>query len=499
MPSIEKNVIFNYIGQFYVAFIGILILPLYLKHMGSESYGLIGIFTLLQSWMLLLDLGLSPTLGREVAILHSQPQLSHQLRSVVRSLEMIFIFIALTASLSLFFSRNWIAHEWLNIKELDFSLVSTCIGLMAVIIGIRWLAALHRSGINAYEQQVWMNIVDVILVTLRFPGSLLLIIYSDGNLLMFFGYQLSLALVEQLIISFKFYSLLPQVIQPVHFSLIEIRRIAPFALGIAYTGGIWIITTQLDKLLLSKVLPLAEYGYFVLVATLASGITVLSGPISKAVLPRMTALLAQGNEADMLALYRKASRLVTCMVTPVTLVLAFFPRQIVYIWTGDNAAAEWAAPILPLFIIGNGLLAILAFQYYLQYAHGKLRLHILYNTVYIALIAPLIFYAVTNYGPIGAGVVWLGSQVFSLLVWMPFIHKQFAPGIHLHWFFKDFLPAILIGSVLLAFLVPLLKENFPTDRLHGLILLGLVTSLITSIVLVAGFCSNIKEKARVYF
>lgn len=65
MSSIKKNVLFNYLGQFYIAFVGILILPLFLKHMGAEAYGLIGFFTMLQGWLQLLDLGMSPTMGRE--------------------------------------------------------------------------------------------------------------------------------------------------------------------------------------------------------------------------------------------------------------------------------------------------------------------------------------------------------------------------------------------------------------------------------------------------
>ena len=89
MSSLKRNVLFNFVGQFYIAFVGILILPLYLKHLGAEAYGLIGFFTLLQSWMQLLDLGITPTLGREISRLKDLPEHHFELRTVVRSLEMI--------------------------------------------------------------------------------------------------------------------------------------------------------------------------------------------------------------------------------------------------------------------------------------------------------------------------------------------------------------------------------------------------------------------------
>lgn len=491
MSSIKKNVIFNYLGQFYIAFIGILILPLFLKHMGAEAYGLIGFFTLLQGWLQLLDLGMSPTMGREVASLKEQPQSAYQLCSVVRSLEFIFVIIATIIFSMIFFSRGWISQEWLTVNELDIGDVTACIGIVAIIICLRWIASLYRSGINAYEQQVWMNIIDIILATLRSPIALLIVIFSKGNILYYFSYQLLLVFIELLAIANKFYSLLPKINQKLSLvNINELKRIAPFALGIAYTGGIWVITTQLDKLLLSKVLSLAEFGYFSLIATVSAGLSILSGPISRAVLPRMTALLSQGKEAEMLALYRKASRLVVCLVAPVTMVLALFAKEVVYVWTGNIDAAEWVAPVLPLYIIGNGLLAILAFQYYLQYAYGKLKLHVAYNTAYILITIPLIFYAVFNYGVIGAGYVWLGCQICTLLFWMPYVHQVFAPGLHWKWFIKDLIFPSFITFIIIGLFSMILNDRFPCDRLLGIVALAsiVVFSILSS--LIAGFLRN---------
>lgn len=42
MSILKKNIIANYASQLYSAGIGILILPLYIKYMGAEAYGLVG-------------------------------------------------------------------------------------------------------------------------------------------------------------------------------------------------------------------------------------------------------------------------------------------------------------------------------------------------------------------------------------------------------------------------------------------------------------------------
>jgi len=495
MASLKRNVIANYIGQFYMAFVGILVVPLYLKHLGAEAFGLVGFFTLLQTSMHMLDMGISPTFGREVARLKSNREMAYQLRAVARSLESIFSCIAVVIGILIFLARHWIAADWLTLTELDLNLVANCVGLMAAMIAIRWLASLYKSGIMGYENQEWINVIDVVLISLRFPGSLLLIWMCPGEIFRFFLYQTAIAVVELLVVAKKFYSLLPIVDRSVPLiSLIEVKRVAPFALSVAYTGGIWILLTQLDKLILTKVLPLVEFGYFTLIATVSGGLLMLSAPISKALLPRMTALLAAKKESEMLALYRKATRLVASIVAPVAFVLAFFAEDVIYIWTGDSTAAQWTAPTLPLFVLSSGLLAIGAFQYYLQYAHGQLRQHVIYNTISAAVSVPLISYAALRYGPEGVGWVWFILRLLSLALWSPYVHHLLAPGVHKDWLLKDVLLPITASACLLSLAAAILWQYMPTGRVEGLFAIMTCTAVAILGTLATSFLKQIRTR-----
>lgn len=57
----------NYLGQFWVALMGMAFVPIYIKLIGVESYGLVGLFVLMQSVFTLLDLGMGPAVGREAS------------------------------------------------------------------------------------------------------------------------------------------------------------------------------------------------------------------------------------------------------------------------------------------------------------------------------------------------------------------------------------------------------------------------------------------------
>lgn len=120
----------------------------------------------------------------------------------------------------------------------------------------------------------------VIINSLKFIGGFILVKYISQSPSSYFEYQLVIGIIELLVIHQK--------VVPKTDSIYKI--IMPFALAIAYTSGLWIVLTNIDKLLL---LPLKEYGYFSLIAVVISGITALAGPIGMAVQPRLTSLLAQ--------------------------------------------------------------------------------------------------------------------------------------------------------------------------------------------------------------
>lgn len=490
--SIKHNSIANYFGQSYMLLIGVIITPLYMEYLGAEAYGLVGFFALMQAWLALLDLGLSPTLGRQVAFARGLENGFDFFRRLLKSFEVIFLVLAIVIILTIVISSEWLGRSWIKAELLDNGIIAYCISLMGVMIGFRWFSGLYRSGINGLEDQVWLNIANAFLVSLKFIGALVLLAYFSQDVRHFFEYQLIIGILELIVFGHRFYKKLPNTQNPppiVYFDFAAVKRVAPFALSIAYTAGIWVLITQSDKIILSGILPLAEFGYFSLIALVAGSITMLSGPINQAILPRMTMLIAQGQHYEMLNIYRQGSQIVTFICFAVALIIGFFAEPLLYAWTGDITAATWGAEILIWFSLGNGFLAISGLQYTLQSAFGKLKLHVIGSTISVLIQVPLIFYAAINYGAVGAGIAWFAFRLLWFIFWMPIIHRQFVPGFHLKWLYKEILPILsflIFSTFLLSFNINLsLSQNrfsiFLQIVLTGILLLAM--SAISSSVL----------------
>src|SRR5215210_5065650 len=95
MSQLKLNLAANFVGKGWTALMGIVFIPLFIRFMGIESYGLVGFFTTLQAMFILLDLGLTTTLNRELARYSAVSEKSQDMRDLVRTLEIVYWGVAI--------------------------------------------------------------------------------------------------------------------------------------------------------------------------------------------------------------------------------------------------------------------------------------------------------------------------------------------------------------------------------------------------------------------
>ncbi len=479
--SLKRNILASYASQIYVTAVGIVMVPLYIQYMGAEAYGLVGFFAMLQVWFNMLDMGLTPTVARESARFNGGAISLLEYRRLVRALEGVFVVVALVGGGGLFALAQSMATQWLNANHLPVSELTHALQIMAIIVALRWMCGLYRGVVSGAERLVWLSSFSSLIATVRFVLILPVLMFVSATPTTFFGYQLGVAILELSGLALIAYRLLPAVPagQRIHWQWAPLKPVLKFSLSIAFTSSIWVLVTQTDKLILSKILPLADYGYFTVAVLVASGIMMVTGPISNSIMPRMARLNSEGQHKQLLVLYRQATQLVTVISLPTALVLSLFSKQVLWAWTGDSVLAEKAGPVLSLYAVGSGFLALGAFPYYLQYAKGNLRLHVIGNALFVLFLIPSLIWAGIEYGMIGAGWTWLVSNAVYFFFWTPLVHRSLLPMIHWQWLFEDIgrialIPAA-IGLIIAHFS---LLDNSRWWLIIELIFIGLILLVI---------------------
>lgn len=487
--KLTYNIITNYISQIYVSIMGFILLPLYLKHMGAEAYGLVGFFAMMQAWFNILDLGLTPTVSREMARYKGGSVSALQFRQLYRALMLVFFIIATLGGGGIYISSPFIVHEWLEIGSLPDNAVLTCIQLMAVIISLRWMSGLYRGVITGSEQIVWLSGYNALFATIRFAGVFIVMWQLDFDILVFFYYQLSVSIIEFLVLVSKASLTVPKLDDErtsIGWSITPVKRVLRFSLAIAFTSSVWVLVTQTDKLVLSGILPIDEYGYFTLAVLIANSITVISGPVSNAILPRMSRLYAENNLELMLDVYRRSTQIICVIAGSVAVTLVSVAEPLLLAWSGEPSLASKAAPLLQLYASGNAFLCVGAFAYYLQYAKGNLKYHLIGNIILMIVLVPSIVFFARSFGAIGAGYVWLITNALYLMVWVSFVHVKLVPGLHRKWLIHDVLT--IMGPIsILGYCISALTQVSTSILVNIITVLGASVAILITAILFSSF------------
>jgi O-antigen/teichoic acid export membrane protein len=447
---LKRNLIANYLGQGWTGLIGLAFVPLYIKYLGIEAYGLIGIFVLLQAWLSLLDMGMSPTLNREVARQAAGASSAESLRDLVHTFEIICAGMALLIVFLLVAASDWVAQDWLNAKGLSGVVVSQAVSIMGLVAALRFVEGLYRGAILGLQMHVWLNAATSILATIRAVGAVFVLVWIAPSIQAFFWWQVFVSGVTLIVFYVGMHRHLPKSVRPAVFSLTAISNAWIFAAGLFATTFLTLLLTQVDKVLLSRLLSLEAFGIYAFAAAVAGVLFQLIGPIAQAYYPKLTELVTTGDESALSAAYHQGAQLMTIMLVPAGLLLIAFGEPVLYAWTGDKQLAENAVVIVAILSIGTILNGWMHIPYMLQLASGWSSFAVWANLVAAIILVPAIFWVTPRYGPIGAAGVWVTVNAGYVLIAIHFMHARLLPKEKMMWYVHDLAAPTLSAGVVVG-------------------------------------------------
>lgn len=445
---LRRNIIANYLGQGWVALMGLIFIPVYIRYLGIEAYGLIGLYSAIQVWLAVLDLGMTPALNRELARSRARIRSAESLRDLVVTFEIICYSLALAIGLVLWFASGWLATEWLNTSNLDVGVVATTLQIIGMVVALRFVEGLYRGGLLGLHRHVWLNGTVSFFATLRAVGAICILALVDPSIQAFFWWQAGVSLTTVLTLAYAMRHYLPRASRSGVFSPWAFTDVWRFAGGVLVTTILALLITQIDKILLSRMLSLETFGVYMFAATVAGSLYQLVGPLAQSYYPRFSELIAKGDESALADTYHQAAQLMTVATVPAGLLLIVFSEPILYVWTGDAKLARNASQLVAILALGNVLNGWMNIPYILQLASGWSSFSARVNAVGAVILAPAIFLIVPVYGMVGAAWVWVVVNLGYVLVAMRYMHRRLLPNHRMSWYANDlFIPSLMPGLV----------------------------------------------------
>lgn len=431
------------------AAVSLAVVPLYLRYLGIEAYGLIGFNMTLQGVLQLLDLGLTPAVSREVTRGLEQGEPARA-RSLLRTLEIVFWAVAVLIGAVIALSASLIAHRWLNTGTLGAAEVATAVALMGLVLAARWPSGLYGGALAGAHRMTVVSALGVSYVLVANVGVVLVLAFWSPTIRAFFLWQAGCALG---------YSLANRVAAwrvlggrgAARFDLAALRSIARFAIGLSGLALTGIVVTQLDKVLLSRLLDLGAFARYMLATAVVTALYGFINALFRVVFPRYTAIAARGREDELVADYRLLTTALGSTWLPMMTAVSICAHPLLLLWTGNPSVADGAAPLLSVLAVGTALHGMMYLPYSVQLAVGQTRLPLTINLTLVAIQIPLVIGLTLAFGAAGGAFAWLGLHMVYLHLGTFLMHRQIMRGWGATWLLRDVYPrlgwCLLFGGV----------------------------------------------------
>ena len=450
------GLLINYLGQAWSALLSFVFIPFYIKYLGPESYALVGFYAVFQAWMSILDSGLSQYIQREAGRIGGQiwQKDAYFLRRYLARLVFLSegVAVALSAvSIAIgFFFSLYFAGTWFQADLIQPALIKKAIVLMSLAIAIRFFESFYRAVLLGSQRYWFVNLHTIVFSTLRSFGALLLLVLFNVDVVSFFWWQLFIAAWS--VIAFKAYLSFRLGVplgvwlrsSPSPSSAISFKP-SPmtFAKG-AY--GLALLSTlifQADRVVLSRVLPMYEYGYFSAAAGLSAIILLMIAPVSAYFFPQLCIAYESNNRQIFRQCFCLGTQIIVVTTGSIAFMSSMISEQALFAWSQDALMAKSIAPTLSFLMLGNFLNVLTFMPYLALLAAGNtvrwLRIYMLFALLYVS----ILFLVAQSYGALGSSASWFCMNLCLVFVVSRFGFEGFTSGFCRDWLLRSIIYPVL--------------------------------------------------------
>jgi O-antigen/teichoic acid export membrane protein len=184
LKRVSYQLIANFTGNAWTALLALAFVPLYIRFLGIDAFGLVGFYTTLQNVMMLLDLGVTPTINREPV-----RQTASGARDLVRTFEPPYWVVGIALGAVLAASAGMIATFWIRSDRLPVEEVRRAVALMGLSTALQWPLSFYQGGLMGLQRPILLQGVNAAAATVRGVGAVLVLWLVSPTITAFFVWQ----------------------------------------------------------------------------------------------------------------------------------------------------------------------------------------------------------------------------------------------------------------------------------------------------------------------
>lgn len=392
-----KNSIWPVLEQVSVPFVMVIGIPVFMKYLGAEQYGIWILINSVTSFVGVFNFGIGPSIIKFVSkyrALNNFEKIKNVINNVMLLSLAIFVFIMLIGVGILAYLKN---HNFFNISAAYYPVFLFSIFMGFLIVGLRMMEQHLFSILKAYERFdissqiaiVTRNIPIIVNVVLAYKGFGLKVIFISTLLVTLVG-----VIFEYFYINFRFINV--NIFSG--FNIGVLKEIGGFSL-LAWVQSIsGLFSNQLDKLIFSKLAGVANLPYYFIGINVMFFIHGIFAAACGFLFPLISKKFEL--ERNISGVYRKAQTFVVGSGV-LFILLIFLSRTFLFkFWLGEATYIQ-AIKYIEIFLIAEVFMLLTIIPYYTFLGTGYVYFNVSYLSLLLILQILFMFVFYNVYGMLG--------------------------------------------------------------------------------------------------
>jgi len=399
---LARNTILNLIGQAAPILVAVVSIPLLIKGLGKERFGVLSLSWVVIGYFSLFDLGLSRALTQFIAEKLGKGE-EETIPETVWTALLVMGTIGLVGAIGVSLLSPWLVHSMLKIPKSLQADALKAFYVLALAIPIVMASASLRGILEANQCFGLLNAVRIPVGIFTYAGPLLALLFSKS----IFG-VVAVLTAGRIIACFTYlmlcFHILPGLRHNIRLQVSELKKLISFGSWLTVTNIVGPIMANMDRFLIGSLLSMTAVTYYSTPYELAIKLRIIQGSLVTVLFPAFTTSFVQ-SKAKTALLFRRGAKYLFLALFPIILFIVTFAHEGLLLWLGAEFAQN-STFVLQCLAIGVFINSMASLPFALIQGIGRpditAKFHLIELPLYLLVILGLI-----RYGIQGVAIAWV--------------------------------------------------------------------------------------------
>lgn len=459
---LTRNMVFNTIGQGAPMIVAFFTIPLLIKGLGTDRFGILTLAWVVVGYFTLFDFGLGRALTKLVAEKLSTRR-EQEIPTLVCTALFLMLTLGLAGTLVVSLISPWLVRDALKIPAVLQSETLHAFYLLALAIPVLVSTIGLQGVLKAYQRFGLIIGIRIPLGMFIFLGPLLVLPFSQSL------FSVVAVLVAGLVIAWLVhfplcFRVMPKMRQGTLLERAMVRPLLGFGSWMTVTNIINLIMIHLDRFLIGALISIAAVAYYATPCEVVTKLWFIPGAMVGVLFPAFSTSFAQDPTRTVLLFYRGVKYLFL-LLFPISLLIVTFAHEGLELWLGAEFARN-STGVLQWLAVGVFINSLAYVPLALLQGVGRpdlsAKLHIAELPFYLI----AVWWMIMSYGIEGAAVAWVARMTVDALILFTMTKRLLTNAAVSMWRM-----VFVIGAVISIFITAVLLTGTAMKVLFTLLIL----------------------------